>query len=111
IAALALHRGEADAMLCGVEGRYMRHLNHIRDIVGAKPGMDHFAALSLLITSKGNYFLADTQVQANPTAEEIAQTAALAACHVRRFGIEPKIARRSHSDFGTPDSPSPPRIR
>src|SRR5262245_7061566 len=111
IAALALRRGEADAMLCGVEGRYMRHLNYIRDIVGATPGMDHFAALSLLITSKGNYFLADTQVQADPTAEEIAQTAALAACHVRRFGIEPKIALLSHSDFGSHDNASARKMR
>ena len=66
IAALAVRRGEADAMLCGVEGRYMRHLDHIRDIVGLCPGIGEFAALSLLITSKGNFFLADTQVQPDP---------------------------------------------
>ncbi|HKG00756.1 MAG TPA: NADP-dependent malic enzyme, partial [Xanthobacteraceae bacterium] len=111
IAALALRRGEADAMICGVEGRYMRHLDHIRDIIGAAPGVDHFAALSLLITPKGNYFLADTQVQPEPTAEEIAKTAALAAAHVRRFGIEPKIALLSHSDFGSHDSESARKMR
>jgi malate dehydrogenase (oxaloacetate-decarboxylating)(NADP+) len=111
IAALALCRGEADAMICGLEGRYMRHLGYIRDIIGAAPGIDHFAALSLLITSKGNYFLADTQVQPEPSAEEIAKTAALAAAHVRRFGVEPKIALLSHSDFGSHDTASARRMR
>jgi malate dehydrogenase (oxaloacetate-decarboxylating)(NADP+) len=111
IAALALCRGEADAMICGLEGRYMRHLGYIRDIIGAAPGVDHFAALSLLITSKGNYFLADTQVQPEPSAEEIAKTAVLAAAHVRRFGLEPKIALLSHSDFGSHDTASACRMR
>jgi malate dehydrogenase (oxaloacetate-decarboxylating)(NADP+) len=111
IAALALCRGEADAMICGLEGRYMRHLGYIRDIIGAAPGIDHFAALSLLITSKGNYFLADTQVQPEPSAEEIAKTAVLAAAYVRRFGLEPKIALLSHSDFGSHDTASARRMR
>src|SRR4051812_19991559 len=111
IAALALRRGEADAMICGVEGRYMRHLYHIRDIIGAAPGCNHFAALSLLITQKGNYFLADTQVQAQPTAEDIARTAVLAAAHVERFGLKPKIALLSHSDFGSQDSESARKMR
>src|SRR5262249_57390805 len=106
IAALALRRGEADAMICGLEGRYMRHLDHIRDIVGVAPGVDHFAAISLLITARGNYFLADTQVQPEPTPEEIAKTAVLAAAHVRRFGLTPKIALLSHSDFGSHDGAS-----
>jgi malate dehydrogenase (oxaloacetate-decarboxylating)(NADP+) len=111
IAALALRRHEADAMNCGLEGRYMRHLDHIRDIVGPAPGCNHFAALSLLITPKGNYFLADTQVQQDPSAEEIAQTVVLAAAHVRRFGLEPKIALVSHSDFGSHDSDSARKMR
>jgi len=106
IAALALRRGEADAMICGLEGRYMRHLDHSRDIVGVAPGVDHFAAISLLITARGNYFLADTQVQPEPTPEEIAKTAVLAAAHVRRFGLTPKIALLSHSDFGSHDGAS-----
>jgi malate dehydrogenase (oxaloacetate-decarboxylating)(NADP+) len=111
IAALALHRGEADAMICGVEGRYMRHLAYVRDIIGVAPGADHFAALSLLITHKGNYFLADTQVELEPTAEQIAKTAVLAAAHVRRFGLKPKIALLSHSDFGSYDSESARKMR
>jgi malate dehydrogenase (oxaloacetate-decarboxylating)(NADP+) len=89
----------------------MRHLDHIRDIIGATPGVENFAALSLLITQKGNYFLADTQVQPEPTAEDIARTAVLAAAHVRRFGLEPKIALLSHSDFGSQDSESARKMR
>jgi malate dehydrogenase (oxaloacetate-decarboxylating)(NADP+) len=111
IAALTLRRGEADAMICGVEGRYMRHLNYIRDIIGLAPGMRDFAALSLVITGKGVYFLADTQVTAEPTAEEVAEMAVLAAAHVRRFGIEPKIALVSHSDFGSYDTASAAKMR
>ncbi len=70
IAALAVTRGEADAMLCGVEGRYMSHLRHVREIVGFCPGISDYAALALLITSKGAFFIADTQVRPNPSAEE-----------------------------------------
>jgi malate dehydrogenase (oxaloacetate-decarboxylating)(NADP+) len=111
IAALALREGAADAMICGLEGRYMRHLDYIRDIIGAAPGVEHFAALSLLITAQGNYFLADTQVQPAPTAEDIAKTAVMAAAHVRRFGLEPKIALLSHSDFGSYDTDSARKMR
>jgi malate dehydrogenase (oxaloacetate-decarboxylating)(NADP+) len=111
IAALTVHRGEADAMICGVEGRYMAHLKNIRDVIGLAPGLRDFAALALVITGKGVYFLADTQVTAEPTAEEVAETAVLAAAHVRRFGIEPKIALVSHSDFGSYDSPSAAKMR
>jgi malate dehydrogenase (oxaloacetate-decarboxylating)(NADP+) len=111
IAALTLRRGEADAMICGLEGRYMAHLKNIRDIVGLAPGLREFAALSLIITDKGIYFLADTQVTAEPTAEEVAEMAVLAAAHVRRFGIEPKIALVSHSDFGSYDTASAAKMR
>ena len=111
IAALMVRRGEADAMICGVEGRYMRHLDYIRNIIGLAPGMRDFAALSLVITGKGVYFLADTQVTAEPTAEEVAEVAALAAAHVRRFGLAPKIALVSHSDFGSYDTASAAKMR
>ncbi len=104
IAALAVSRGEADAMICGVEGGYRSHLRHVREIIGFRPGVSDFAALSLLITSKGSYFIADTQVRPNPSAEEIAEMAALAAVHVQRFNIKPKIAFVSHSDFGSFDT-------
>ncbi len=111
IAALAVRLGIADAMICGLEGRYMAHLNNIRDIVGLAPGVREFAALSLLITAKGAYFLADTQVTPEPNAEEIAEMAVLAAAHVRRFGLTPKIAMLSHSNFGSYDTASARKMR
>ncbi|WP_448043209.1 NADP-dependent malic enzyme [Bradyrhizobium liaoningense] len=111
IAALAVTRGEADAMLCGVEGRYMSHLRHVREIIGFSPGISDYAALALLITSKGAFFIADTQVRPNPTAEELAEIASLAAVHVQRFNIKPKIAFVSHSDFGSYDTESSRKMR
>jgi malate dehydrogenase (oxaloacetate-decarboxylating)(NADP+) len=111
IAALALRRGDADAMICGVEGRYVRHLRHIRDIIGFCRGVNEFAALTLVITGRGAYFLADTQVQADPSAEALADMAVLAAAHVRRFGLAPKIAMLSHSDFGSYESDSARKMR
>ena len=106
IAALAVRLGIADAMLCGLEGRYMAHLKNIRDVIGLAPGVREYAALSLVVTAKGAYFMADTQVTPEPSADEIAEMAALAAAHVRRFGLEPKIALLSHSNFGSYDSVS-----
>jgi malate dehydrogenase (oxaloacetate-decarboxylating)(NADP+) len=111
IAALSVVRGEADAMICGVEGRYMSHLRHVREIIGFLPGVSDFAALALMITSKGAYFIADTQVRPNPTAEELAEVAALAAIHVQRFAMKPKIAFVSHSDFGSYDTDSSRKMR
>ena len=111
IAALAVMRGEADAMICGVEGRYMSHLRHVREIIGFLPGITDFAALALMITSKGAYFIADTQVRPHPNAEELAEMAALAAIHVQRFNIKPKVAFVSHSDFGSYETDSSRKMR
>ena len=111
IAALTVIRGEADAMICGVEGRYMSHLRHVREIVGCCDGISEFAALALLITSKGAYFIADTEVRSNPSAEELAEIASLASSHVQRFNLKPKIAFLSHSDFGSYDTDSSRKMR
>ena len=111
IAALALRRGEADAMLCGVEGRFQSHLQHVRAIIGVAPGVRDFSALTLLVTAKGHFFLADTHVTPEPNVEEIVEMAVLAAAHVRRFGIEPKIALLSHSNFGSFDTDSARKMR
>ena len=111
IAALAVVRGEADAMICGVEGRYMSHLRHVREIVGFLPGVSDFAALAMMITSKGSYFIADTQVRPNPSAEELAEVASLAATHVQRFNMKPRVAFVSHSDFGSYDTDSSRKMR
>jgi malate dehydrogenase (oxaloacetate-decarboxylating)(NADP+) len=104
-------RGEADAMICGVEGRYMSHLRHVREIVGFLPGVKDFAALAMMITSKGSYFIADTQVRPNPSAEELAEVASLAAIHVQRFNMKPRVAFVSHSDFGSYDTDSSRKMR
>ncbi|HWZ38233.1 MAG TPA: NADP-dependent malic enzyme [Bradyrhizobium sp.] len=111
IAALAVMRGEADAMICGVEGRYMSHLRHVRDIIGHLPEVSDFAALALMITRKGAYFIADTEVRSNPSADELCEVAALAAKHVQRFNLKPRIAFLSHSDFGSYDTDSSRKMR
>jgi len=111
IAALAVVRGEADAMICGVDGRYMSHLRRVREIIGVCPEVTDFSALALVITSKGPYFIADTHVRLNPTAAELAELASQAAVHVQRFGLKPKIAFLSHSDFGSYDSDSSRKVR
>jgi malate dehydrogenase (oxaloacetate-decarboxylating)(NADP+) len=111
IAALAVKLGLADAMICGVEGRYMGHLIRIRDIIGLAPGSNIFAALTMTITAKGVYFLADTHINQNPSAAQIAEMAIQAATHVRRFGVEPKIALLSRSDFGSYECESGPKLR
>ncbi|WP_349368431.1 NADP-dependent malic enzyme [Salinarimonas sp.] len=111
IAAVAVRRGDADALICGLEGRFQSNLRHIRTIVGLAPGARDFAALSLMITRKGAYFLADTHVRPDPTAAEIADVACACASHVQRFGLDPKIALVSHSDFGAVDTPSARKMR
>jgi malate dehydrogenase (oxaloacetate-decarboxylating)(NADP+) len=111
IAALAIVRGEADAMICGLEGRFERHLRNVELIIGKSEGIRNFSALSLLISQRGMLFLTDTYVSIDPTAEEIAEKTVLAANEIRRFGIEPKAALLSHSNFGSRDSESAAKMR
>ena len=111
IGALALKRGDTDALLCGLEGRFRSNLRHITDIVGYAPGLHELAAMSLIVTDKGSYFLADTHIRPDPSAEEIAEMTISCAMHVRRFGIDPKVALLSHSDFGSSDSQSAKKMR
>jgi malate dehydrogenase (oxaloacetate-decarboxylating)(NADP+) len=111
IAAIAVKRGDADALLCGIDGRFGSRLRYIRDIIGLVPGATDLSAMSLMITSKGAFFLADTHVRRDPSASEIAEMTLLCAAHVRRFGIEPKIALLSHSDFGSENAPSAVKMR
>jgi malate dehydrogenase (oxaloacetate-decarboxylating)(NADP+) len=111
IAALAVRRGDADAMLCGLEGRFGSRLVQIRDIIGLAPGVRDLAAMSLLITTRGAFFLADTHVRVDPTAADIAEMTLACALHVRRFGMEPKVALLSHSDFGSHQTPSAQKMR
>ena len=111
IAALAVKLGYADAMICGLQGRYVRHLDYITSIIGKAEGVSDISALTLLILPSGTYFLADTHVSSDPSAEEIAEMSVMAAAKVRTFGFEPKVALLSHSNFGTRDTASARKMR
>jgi malate dehydrogenase (oxaloacetate-decarboxylating)(NADP+) len=107
IAALALVRDECDALICGLTGRYMSHLRHVTEIVGLQDCVRSPAAMTALILSKGTLFITDTNVNVDPSVEDLAQSAILASHEVRHFGIEPKVALISHSNFGSfHDEPS-----
>jgi malate dehydrogenase (oxaloacetate-decarboxylating)(NADP+) len=111
LAGLLLRRGEADAMICGAVGRYLTQLRHVSEVVGLKPGARGFATLSAMILPSGPLFMTDTYVSYDPSAEQIAETTLLAAAEVRRFGIEPKVALLSHSNFGTENTASARKMR
>ncbi len=111
IAALAVHRGEAEALICGLEGAYRSKLRAIRDIIGLAPGARELAAMSLMITSRGIVFLADTHVQPDPTAEDLADIVKMCTEHIARFGVEAKVALVTHSDFGDFDTPDSVKMR
>lgn len=111
ISALAVRRGDADAVICGLEGRFIRHLRDIRQVIGMRDGVRDLSALSLLISSRGAVFLTDTFVSEDPGAEELAEMALLAAEEIHRFGIEPKAALLSLSNFGSRDTASSRKMR
>jgi malate dehydrogenase (oxaloacetate-decarboxylating)(NADP+) len=111
IGALMLRRGEADAMLCGSIGQYRRHLKHLLDILGLDEGVRSAAALSAIVLAKGTYFLCDTYVVDDPSATAIAEMSLRAAEAVRHFGLEPKLALLSHSNFGSSDSAAAQKMR
>jgi len=110
IAAVAVHRGEADSMICGTFGQYLWHLNYVRQIL-AEGELNPIAALSLMILEDGPLFIADTQVNPVPTPDQIFASVIGAARHVRRFGVEPKIALCSQSQFGNLETGSGQRMR
>ncbi|MGW9232927.1 NADP-dependent malic enzyme [Pseudorhizobium sp. NPDC055634] len=111
IGALAVRRGDADALICGVEGRFDKHLRDVDQIIGKRPGVRAFAGMSLLISQRGAIFFTDTFVTYNPSAAEIAEMTMLAAQEIRRFGIAPKAALVSHSNFGSRHSESAAKMR
>ena len=111
IGAVALCRGDADAMLCGLEGRFHRHLDVVRSVIGLAPDAHDFSALSMVIIKRGHYFFADTHVTSEPDAENLAEMTLHAASVVARFGIKPKIAMLSHSSFGSADTRSAQKVR
>jgi malate dehydrogenase (oxaloacetate-decarboxylating)(NADP+) len=110
IGAVMVRREEADSLICGTFGQYLWHLNYVRQILGTGE-LHPVAALSLMILEDGPLFIADTQVHPEPTPEQIAETVEASARHVRRFGLEPKIAMCSHSQFGNLDCDTGRRMR
>ncbi|MDP5359953.1 MAG: phosphate acyltransferase, partial [Paracoccaceae bacterium] len=110
IGAVMVHRGEADSLICGTFGQFLWHLNYVTQILG-NADFHPIAALSLMILEDGPLFIADTQIHPEPSPQQIAESVIAAARHVRRFGVEPKIALCSHSQFGNLDRDSGRRMR
>ncbi|MGZ5239746.1 MAG: NADP-dependent malic enzyme [Caldimonas sp.] len=111
ISSLMVRRGEADALICGLVGRYDAHLDHIRNVIGKKAGARTLAAMNALMLDQFTLFIADTFVNEEPSAEELADIALMAAAEVRRFGVPPKVAFLSHSIFGSSSRASARRMR
>ena len=110
IAAVMVHRGEADSMICGTFGQFLWHLNYVRQVL-ARGGLHPVAALSMMILEDGPLFIADTHVHPDPTPHQIMETVIGAARHVRRFGLTPKIALCTQSQFGNMDTDKAHRMR
>ena len=111
IAALMVHLGDADAMLCGLVGRFDSHLKILGQLLGTQRGGPGFATVNALTLDKYTLFVADTSVHDDPTAEQLAHIAVMAAEEVRRFGLPPKVAFLSHSNFGTSERASARKMR
>jgi malate dehydrogenase (oxaloacetate-decarboxylating)(NADP+) len=111
IGAMMIHRGDADGMVCGTFGTYGLHLHYVDQVLGRRTGVGGYAAMNAVLLPSRTVFIADTYVNPDPTAEQIAEIAVLCADEIRRFGLTPKIALLSHSSFGTSDYPSARKMR
>ena len=111
IAALMVHLGDADALLCGLVGRFDRHFGHLREVIKQRTDTHGFATVNALLLDKHTLFIADTSVNDDPTAEQLADIAAMAVEEVRGFGLEPQVAFLSHSMFGSSTRPSARKMR
>ena len=111
LGALMVREGQADAMVCGTQGAYARHIRYLVDVIGIRAGVSDISALMLMILDTGTVFLTDTHVTVNPTAEELAETAYMASKIVKRFGMVPKVGMLSHSNFGSRNNDSAVKMR
>ena len=111
IAALMVNLGDADTMLCGLHGRFDVHLDHVRDVIGVKNGAHGFATLNAVMLATRTLFIADTFVNEDPTAEQLANIALMATEEVHRFGLPPKVAFLSHSNYGSSKRASARKMR
>ena len=111
IAAIMVERGEADAMICGLVGRFHKKLGYLRSVFNFDKGVTGTAAMTGVINNQGVWFFLDTHVQVDPSAEQIAEATLQASYRLKLFGIEPKVALLSHSNFGSHDNPSAAKMR
>ena len=111
IATLMVHLGDADAMLCGLVGKFDNHLQHVRDILGIEPGMHALATVNALMLEQHTLFIADTYINDEPSAELLAEIARMSAQVVQGFGLPPKVAFLSHSNYGSSNKASAQRMR
>ena len=111
IAALMVERGEADALICGLVGRYHKKLGYLRSVFSLDPGVQGTSAMTGVINEHGVFFFLDTHVQLDPSVEQIAEATLQASYRLKLFGIEPKVALLSHSNFGSHDDPSARKMR
>ncbi len=111
IAAVMVARGEADALISGMVGRFHKKLGYVRSVIPLDPGVQSTSAMTGVINNQGAYFFLDTHVQDDPTAEQIAEATLQATYRLKLFGIEPKVALLSHSNFGSHDTPGAQKMR
>ncbi len=111
IGSMMIHRGEADGMICGTFGSHALHLHYVDQVLGHRPGVKTYAAMNLLIMPNRSVAMVDTHVNADPSAEQIAEITLMAADEMQRIGIEPRVALLSHSNFGGSDLPSATKMR
>ena len=111
IGAMLVHKGDADGLICGTWGHNTMHLTYVDQVIGKRPGVTTFAAMNGLMLPGRQVFIVDTHVNYDPSAEQLAEITVMAAEEMRRFGIAPKAALLSHSNFGTSDQPSAVKMR
>ncbi|MFM0303459.1 NADP-dependent malic enzyme [Paraburkholderia sediminicola] len=111
IGAMMVEKGEADGMICGTVSTTHRHLHFIDQVIGKKAGAKVYAAMNALVLPNRQIFLVDTHVNVDPAPEQLAEITIMAAEEVRRFGIEPKVALVSHSNFGSSNAPTAQKMR
>jgi len=111
IGAMLVHKGDADGLICGTWGHNTHHLTYIDQVIGKRAGVTTFAAMNGLMLPGRQIFIVDTHVNYDPSAEQLAEITVMAAEEMRRFGIAPKAALLSHSNFGTSDQPSAVKMR
>ena len=111
IGTMMLHKGEVDGLICGTWSTPLTHLNYVHQVIGNRPGVSTYAAMNGLLLPDRQVFLVDTHINYDPSAEQLAEITVMAAEEMRRFGIHPKAALLSHSNFGTSDQPSAVKMR